>query len=579
MMMNSTRMLLISILLVLPALAIPQGNPHSYHSYAQMTKALQDLKSRYPEIVHLQSIGKTMGGRDIWIVGLRKGDPEQPRAMLLVAGVEPTQIAGSELALDAIQYFASQYGKVDSLSRLLNSATVYVIPRVSPDATESFFSKIQAEKSTNGRPTDDDHDGLIDEDDADDLNGDGMITLMRIKDPLGEWMADPRDERVMRKASQAGGERGQYIVYSEGLDNDKDERWNEDPVGGVNFNQNFTFNYKFFAEGSGPNQVSEAETRAVADFVFAHPSISVVVSFSPNDNLMSPWKFDPRAAAGEGSRRIVTSVTKEDEQYYQYMGKRFQEITGLKDAPKSDESGGSFTQWAYFHAGRWSFSTFPWWAPELKAQRDSGEVSGRRAPPGPGEPRRGKPEGEDETVERILRTLRWYDAAGIRDVSVPWKAFKHPDFPGKEVQIGGLKPFVLQNPPADSLAVLAPAYNAFFADLAAKLPSVSITNVRTTTLRSGVYRIDLDIVNDGYFPTNSGLGHQLHWVRDVALTLELPEKGSVASGMARQVLDPIAGGGSSLPMSWVVVAPEGSTVTVKAESPACGTSSQRITLR
>ena len=48
---------------------------------------------------------------------------------------------------------------------------------------------------------DDDRDGATDEDGAEDLNGDGLITTMRVQDPAGEWMMDPVDGFLMRRAS------------------------------------------------------------------------------------------------------------------------------------------------------------------------------------------------------------------------------------------------------------------------------------------------------------------------------------------------------------------------------------------
>lgn len=574
------RMLWTTLLALVPLAASAQATRSAYLSGAELTKALQQLEARHKEVVHLESIGKTLEGRDIWAVGLRKGDPAQHRALLLVAGVDPTHLAGSEMALLAAEYFASNYGHLEAITQMLNTATVYVIPQVSPDAAQSYFTSPQREKSTNGRPTDDDRDGATDEDDCDDVNGDGMITLMRVKDPQGDWMVHPDDPRAMKRVTLAKNDRGQYKLYQEGIDNDRDELWNEDPRGGVHFNKNFAFQYEFFKEGAGPYQVSEAETRAVADFVFSHPSISVIVSFSPNDNLMKPWKSDPREQAGDEGRRVISSVPAADEAYYQFVAKTFREITGLGDAPKPEKGSGSFGEWAYYHAGRWSFSVLPWWAPEWKARPDSG-VSEKRKPSGAGSTSRdGKEEDEQEDESAaVVRSLRWYDLAGDTTAFVPWKRVNHPDFPGKEVEIGGMRPFALQNPPPESLFVRAQTLQRFLVDLAGKLPVVSVGNVRLEDLKNGVYRLTADIVNNGYFPTNTTLGHRLRWVRDVALSLELEKGQSVAGGMVKQVLEPIGGNGGSQTVSWIVIAPPGSALTVVAESPTCGRSSQRVVLR
>jgi hypothetical protein len=56
----------------------------------------------------------------------------------------------------------------------------------------------------------------------DDLDGDGNITQMRIKDPNGEYKADPKDPRILVRIEP--GEKGEYtLLGSEGIDNDKME--------------------------------------------------------------------------------------------------------------------------------------------------------------------------------------------------------------------------------------------------------------------------------------------------------------------------------------------------------------------
>jgi len=257
------RALAVCIIMLLPfsvgGALYGQAIPSKYHSFDEMTRAIRSLATAHSDVVKVESLGKTLKGRDIWVITLRKGDSDQPRAMLVVGGVEAVQIAGSEMALRFAENLATSYGKVDSVTKLLQTTTIYVIPRVSPDATESYFEKPIRERSTNFHATDDDRDGAVDEDDVDDVNKDGMITMMRVKDPRGEWMVHPEDGRLMKKADPAKGEKGSYLMYTEGIDNDKDEQWNEDAVGGVDFNRNFPFNYQFFTANAGVHQGSEIE--------------------------------------------------------------------------------------------------------------------------------------------------------------------------------------------------------------------------------------------------------------------------------------------------------------------------------
>lgn len=556
----------LSLLIFLTAGCLTAQLPSTYHSYENLTKAIQQFTSQYPALVKSHSIAKTLNERDVWVVTI--GKDEKNKAVLVVGGIEANQIVGSEHALRLIDYLAQSYGKVDSITNLLNTTTVYVIPRANPDASESFFTKPIRERETNFNPFDDDRDGVKDEDDAEDLNKDGFISWMRVKDPHGEWIVNPDEPRLMKKADATKGEKGMYRLYTEGMDNDKDEEWNEDAVGGTDFNRNFTFNYQFFGKKSGIHQISEIETKAIADFVFDHPNIAVIFSFSSNDNLTTAWKNEPP----RGESPHITSVLKEDEEYFGFISKKFGEISKLKDAPKPLKGEGSFSEWAYYHAGRWSFAVRPWWAGEMPKQKDTSAVkdSTKKTP-------EMKKDDNSKSDDWQIKALKWYDAAGLKDASLEWKPFKHPDFPNQEVEIGGVRPFVLSNPPAESLNVYAKPLFHFITYLAQQLPTISLQNPKVEKVGSNVYRISVDVVNNGYLPTNSGMGTKTRWIRNVRVTLDAGKGNSLSSGRAKQTLEPIRGSGGYKTLSWLVVGK--GEVKITAESPTAGKAELRVSLK
>jgi len=563
-----------------------------YHTHAEMTDDIQRLISKHKEIAKLESIGKTLQRRDIWAVTIGGKHAEEHHALLVTGGAEANRIIGSELSVKFIEFLLNNYARNDSIARLIDSTTFYVIPRVSPDASEAFFQKPLYERTFNTRPTDDDRDGTIDEDGYEDLNGDGIITMMRVKDDRGEWIVHPEDRRIMKKADPAKGERGQYRLYSEGVDNDKDEQWNEDEPGGVDFNRNFPHNYGFFTRGAGPHQVSEEETRSVIEFAFAHPNIAAVFSFSSQDNLMNPWKKEPgknpqppSSQPGrrrfspdeeESQPRFVSSVMDADEEYYAYIAAQYQKITGLKVAAKSAKGEGAFCDWAYYQYGRWSFAANPWWVPDTEKKSDTTAADtsrlkkeGRTKPEGPEE----KP---DECADQI-KALRWIDANNIRDGFVNWTRIKHPDFPDNEVEVGGFRPYILTNPPPDSIEPISSKENSFLAMLAGKLPDISIRNLKVESIDKKVYRLKADIVNTGYLPSNSAMGAMAEWPRNPKVSLKLSPDQKLLSGKAVTILDPIKGSGGRAEMNWLILAPSGSSVTITAESPTSGRVSQTIT--
>ena len=90
--------------------------------------------------------------------------------ILLVAGIEGDQLAGTEITLAFLRQLAAQYS-ADSVTESLRDTTFYVIPRLNPDGAERYFMQPVQQIPHNTTPVDQDHDGFTDEDGADDWMG------------------------------------------------------------------------------------------------------------------------------------------------------------------------------------------------------------------------------------------------------------------------------------------------------------------------------------------------------------------------------------------------------------------------
>ncbi|MFV8227118.1 hypothetical protein ACNKXV_14300, partial [Christiangramia aquimixticola] len=92
-------------------------------------------------------------------------------------------------------------------------------------------------------------DGLLDEDPEEDLDGDGIIYQMRKKASTQEekekanFVIDPKDPkgRLMKRTFPG---KGDYLVYTEGIDNDGDGSYNEDGIGGLDLHRNYPENWR-----------------------------------------------------------------------------------------------------------------------------------------------------------------------------------------------------------------------------------------------------------------------------------------------------------------------------------------------
>ena len=582
------------------ATAVRAQDTGPYHDEAALSSALRELASRHSEVVQAMEIARTPGGAVVRAVRLGAGDGVEDRpALLVVAGAYGPHLVGTEVALHAARSLASSYGSDSVVTRLLDRSTVYFIPRANPDAAAGYFERPRRERTRSAEPYDDDRDAEVDEDGPEDLDGNGLITMMRVLDPAGEWLADPEDPDLMREADPAKGESGSYRVYVEGVDDDGDEAWNEDPPGGVDVNRNLPYGYEFFSEAAGLHAVAASEARAIAQFYLDHPNIAVVYALGPQDNLLEAWKHERRDRTGadeEGpewrrGRRPLTSVLEEDEPYFAEVARRFREITGLESGPESAPSSGDVLSSAYYDMGRWSFGSRAWWIPDggdgdeqpPETGGEPADVEPANVEPTDGEPADGKPDGhgasgkEKDPLEAERRELRWLreNAPGS---FVEWTEVRHPDFPDRTVEVGGFAPFARLNPPASEMDSVLARHERFIVALAGMLPSLTLRDVGVEALSPGVYRIKARVANEGFFPTVSGLGERVRWPRRVRV--EIVTNGQeIAGGQPVQLLGPLAGSGSGEDVEWVVVGRAGSRVTVRAVSPVAGESSRTVTLR
>jgi hypothetical protein len=523
-----------------------QRHYNDYKSVQQMTRSFSE---EYPSLCSVRSLVKTAGGKEIWIISIGSGNRDSKPGIAIFGGVEGNHLLGREMALgfagSLLRESSSQEIKI-----LLDKITFYVFPDVNPDASEQFFSDLKYERMGNARSTDDDRDFLLDEDGFEDLNKDGLITLIRVSDQAGKFIKSNEDERVMVEADISGGQTGKYNVYPEGIDNDNDGGFNEDGPGGVDFNRNFTFSYEAFGLRAGMYPVSELETRAVADFLFDKFNIYSVIVFGPQDNLAEPWKSAPGSDSGKlngpDGVKIIKSVMKEDEAICKLVSDKYHEITGVKGAPVQEPCYGNFAEWAYFHYGRYSFSTPAWWFSAEKGKNAGAEF------------------------------LKYAEKNNIGDVFVPWTTINHPDFPGKITEVGGIKPFAMWNPPADSLENIIARNFKFIKAVASMHPELEFLDLKSENIGEGIYRISLKLHNRGIFATCAKSGEENLWTRIMRISIE-PSKGqSILSGQKIQNVGRLEGG-QSAGFSWLISG-KGS-VRINAGALNTGTATSTIELR
>lgn len=559
---SRTRLLVLLGLLSLNVVALaaePAAEDPILDGYATPAEFEQQIAAfKQMPGVRVTSLAKTLGKRDVWLLTLGSEALTHKPAILLVGDVEPGHLIGGEVLVRLAETWAKQADNPHTdadlaIKKLLQQVTIYIIPRPSPDATAKCWKTPVQLPQGNAAATDDDRDGRGGEDPADDLNGDGRITLMRVADPLGTHRAHPDDPRVLIEVNPKKNESGAWRLYSEGRDDDHDDAFNEDGGGGVAFNKNWTMRYQPFAAHAGPHQVSELETRAIADWCFEHQNIVAVFTFTPEDNLFHPWK--PGTDAG----KIRTTIAGDDAAPLEFIAEQYRDTLKAKDPPVAAKARGSFSEWAYYHFGRWSFASRGWWIPQVaKADEKPAPMKeGKEEPKDAAKGEAKKPAAEKETRgAEELNALRWLEREKI-DGFTPWTKIKHPDFPKQTVEVGGFHPLLFLNPPEKEFAGLAAKHGEFLQHLIALLPQLTIREQQVEALGAGLYKIRLKVANTGYLATQPEMGNITRQSPPLNFEWKLPENAVWLSGHPRGQIERLPGKSVSKDQEWLVRLPDG----------------------
>ncbi len=299
-----------------------------YHRPEDVVSLLKSWNAQYPQLTKLINIGKSSGKSDMFILRIadrRKGDvdPDSRPAVFVSANVEGYHLVGTEACLLLAEKLLSKYGSDKKITSFLGKRTVYVAPLLNPDVAQAFFSKTRYERRRNTHPMDDDMDDLVDEDGPDDLNKDGLITQIRVKDPEGMMIPDPSDAKLMRRADAKKGEKGIYRIYTEGVDNDGDGLYNEDPPGGVEINRNFPHDFEYSVKPAGLWPVSQKETIALVQFLVSHKNIALVLNFSTENTFLNLQQT--------GQARAASAKVKVPARFASFLGLDPEEEYTLKE--------------------------------------------------------------------------------------------------------------------------------------------------------------------------------------------------------------------------------------------------------
>ena len=490
--MERKRIFMISVLMAL-AVMLTQAQEVKvplrfdyYYSYEKVNEALKALNTAYPEFTKLEEVGRSEEGRAIMALTInnpKTGEPFSKPGVYVDGNIHGNEIQAGEVCLYLANRLLTNYGKIAEITDVVDRNVFYIIPVVNVDGRAHFFADANTPSSNRGLriPIDDDRDGLYDEDGPDDIDGDGSITNMRIRDTLGRLRSDPTDPRLMIAVKP--GEKGEWTrLGQEGIDNDGDGLVNEDGEGYVDGNRNWAFNWNpnYVQRGAGNYPFEGTGIKAIAEWMLARPNIILVFAFHNNGGMY--LRGPSFKAAGE--------LPQGDISVYDYLGQNMEKIVpgyeyliSWKDLYATY---GDFTDFTNNLIGSYSL-VGELYQPETETydgtlKRTSEERSRF---------------GEASESER--QRLLFDDNVNQGELFREWKTYKHPLY--GEIEIGGWTkmssrlphPFMLQD------LVHRNASSVIFA--ARQTPKVTMDVFEVKKVGGDLWSVRVRLVNKGAIPS------------------------------------------------------------------------------
>ena len=561
-----------------------------YIKHDELTNGLQAVAATFPNLVKIESIGKSFEGRDIWcaiVTNFATGPDTEKPAVWGDANIHATEVSPTTALSYLLEKLVLGYGSDAEITRALDTRAFYLVPRVNPDGAELYLTTGRSIRSST-RPYPFDEEALEGVK-REDVNGDGLALQMRFKDADGPWKKDTTDSRLMvrRDPTERGGE--YYRILPEGFYKNYDGvslkvQGNKE---GLDLNRNFPGHWRTESEqyGAGPYPTSEPEARALVAFITGHKNICHAVTFHTYSGvLLRPY-----------GTQADESFPAEDLWTYQTIGKKGTELTGypavsvfhdFKYHPKEVITG-VFDDWCYEHLGIFAWTTEIW-----SPQRQAGITEGFDDKTKQGAFKY-TTWGRNHEIEDDRKLLKWADTQLEGKGYYDWTPFEHPDL--GLVEIGGWDMLhAFRNPPPQFLEKEIAPFSDWLLWQALTTPKLALHQLDVAFLGEDTWHVRLVVKNTGWLPsyvTKKALERK--YARPVVAEIRLPEGVSLVTGKERLEIGqvegfcykPPANGGYSADTTddrakaeWIVKAASGTQLTVTARHERAGVVRETVTL-
>ena len=458
-----------------------------YYKYDELKSNLKHFAVTYPDLVDLDVNCVTEEGRNQYVVTItnkKTGGALSKPGWYLDGNIHAGEVTASMAAMYTVDYMLTNYGEDPEITKLIDEMTVYVIPRVTPDGAETYLSTSKTLRSVN-REYMPKEGGVRDED----LDGDGVVRMMRIKTPYGAWKIDPKRPDSMMLRDPGDSEGTFYDIYPEGVlipfDGSENLKMEKDPWG-LDFNRNFPLGW--FPDsrqpGAGKYPLSNIETKAIVDFVLAHPNIGgAAIGHTSGGLFLYPPGTRPSKSAPYNDIKTMVAIANMGKEELGYVP------LNIFDSFMSDQTqydSGALDDWFYQAQGIPAY-TVEFWDLDTKVGVPYNRFDRSKETP-------------ELQMKRFNACIDWVKE-NAPEYYEDWTAFEHPVF--GEVEIGGFNyKFTHQNPPGKFLTEECEKDAKFNLRFMKAMPKLNIDSLAAEELGNGLYKVTAIVGNLGYLPTN-----------------------------------------------------------------------------
>lgn len=129
-----------------------------YYTHKEMSRLIRQIACLYPWLVKVNCIGESFLGKDLWVLEItnrRCGEALKKPAFVVIGPHHGDEVIGANVVLYFTWYLLTNYGKDATVTHILDTKTVYVIPLVNPDGNDITLQK-DIYGRFNARPMDED---------------------------------------------------------------------------------------------------------------------------------------------------------------------------------------------------------------------------------------------------------------------------------------------------------------------------------------------------------------------------------------------------------------------------------------